>query len=276
MAKTLFERIWERHVVAEPEGEPALLFVDLHLIHEVTSAQAFDGLRLAGRSRPPTRSVARDDGSQRSDRGRARDGSARPGAARRAQPQLRGVRRSALRDRQRPRGDRPRDRPRARRDAAGDDDRLRRQPHLDAWRIRRARVRRRHVRSGARARDAVSPAGAAALDARPLRGRASPERDGQGHDPRRDRQARGGRRGRTRARVHRRGDSGPLDGEPDDDLQHVDRSRRAGGDDRSRRDDVRLPGRPSGRTHRPRLGAGSRRVAGARLRSRCYLRLRSS
>jgi 3-isopropylmalate/(R)-2-methylmalate dehydratase large subunit len=49
MTKTLFERIWERHVVAEPEGEPALFYVDLHLVHEVTSAQAFEGLRLAGR-----------------------------------------------------------------------------------------------------------------------------------------------------------------------------------------------------------------------------------
>jgi 3-isopropylmalate/(R)-2-methylmalate dehydratase large subunit len=46
---TLFEKIWERHLVAEPEGEPALLYVDLHLVHEVTSPQAFDGLRLAGR-----------------------------------------------------------------------------------------------------------------------------------------------------------------------------------------------------------------------------------
>jgi len=49
MAKTLFDKIWESHVVAEPPGEPALLFIDLHLIHEVTSAQAFDGLRMAGR-----------------------------------------------------------------------------------------------------------------------------------------------------------------------------------------------------------------------------------
>src|SRR3989442_11217067 len=49
LPKTLFEKIWERHVVAEPEGEPALLYVDLHLVHEVTSPQAFDGLRLAGR-----------------------------------------------------------------------------------------------------------------------------------------------------------------------------------------------------------------------------------
>ncbi len=62
MAKTLFDRIWERHVVAEPEGEPAVLFVDLHLIHEVTSPQAFDGLRLAGRTvRRPDLSLATMD-----------------------------------------------------------------------------------------------------------------------------------------------------------------------------------------------------------------------
>jgi 3-isopropylmalate/(R)-2-methylmalate dehydratase large subunit len=62
MAQTLFDRIWESHVVAEPPGEPALLYVDLHLIHEVTSPQAFDGLRLAGRSvRRPDLSVATMD-----------------------------------------------------------------------------------------------------------------------------------------------------------------------------------------------------------------------
>src|SRR6059036_114733 len=49
MPKTLFDRVWESHVVAEPPGEPALLYIDLHLVHEVTSPQAFDGLRLAGR-----------------------------------------------------------------------------------------------------------------------------------------------------------------------------------------------------------------------------------
>ncbi|HEY2935983.1 MAG TPA: 3-isopropylmalate dehydratase large subunit [Gaiellaceae bacterium] len=49
MAKTLFERLWESHVVREEPGEPALIYVDLHLVHEVTSPQAFEGLRLAGR-----------------------------------------------------------------------------------------------------------------------------------------------------------------------------------------------------------------------------------
>src|ERR671926_238217 len=49
MPKTLFEKIWEAHVVAEVEGGRALLYIDRHLVHEVTSPQAFDGLRLAGR-----------------------------------------------------------------------------------------------------------------------------------------------------------------------------------------------------------------------------------
>jgi 3-isopropylmalate/(R)-2-methylmalate dehydratase large subunit len=47
--KTLYEKIWDEHVVVSPEGEPTLLYVDLHLVHEVTSPQAFDGLRLNGR-----------------------------------------------------------------------------------------------------------------------------------------------------------------------------------------------------------------------------------
>ncbi len=49
MGQTLSEKVWERHVVHRTDGEPDLLYVDLHLVHEVTSPQAFDGLRLAGR-----------------------------------------------------------------------------------------------------------------------------------------------------------------------------------------------------------------------------------
>jgi len=47
--RTLFDKIWERHVVRQEAGKPALLYIDLHLVHEVTSPQAFEGLRLAGR-----------------------------------------------------------------------------------------------------------------------------------------------------------------------------------------------------------------------------------
>ena len=43
-AKTLSQKVWERHVVQSAEGEPDLLYIDLHLVHEVTSPQAFDGI----------------------------------------------------------------------------------------------------------------------------------------------------------------------------------------------------------------------------------------
>ena len=49
-AQTLSDKVWESHVVRREEGEPDLLYIDLHLVHEVTSPQAFDGLRLAGRA----------------------------------------------------------------------------------------------------------------------------------------------------------------------------------------------------------------------------------
>ncbi|MGH9040058.1 MAG: 3-isopropylmalate dehydratase large subunit [Acidimicrobiia bacterium] len=49
MGRTLSDKVWETHLVRREEGEPDLLYIDLHLVHEVTSPQAFDGLRLAGR-----------------------------------------------------------------------------------------------------------------------------------------------------------------------------------------------------------------------------------
>ena len=59
VAKTMFDKIWEAHLVKEVEGQPSLLYIDLHLVHEVTSPQAFDGLRIAGRPvRRPDLTVA--------------------------------------------------------------------------------------------------------------------------------------------------------------------------------------------------------------------------
>ena len=78
MPQTLFDRIWESHVVRESSGEPALLYVDLHLIHEVTSPQAFEGLRLAGRQvRRPDLSLATMDHNVPTDDGPVRDPLAR-------------------------------------------------------------------------------------------------------------------------------------------------------------------------------------------------------
>ncbi|MDR3710895.1 MAG: 3-isopropylmalate dehydratase large subunit [Capsulimonadaceae bacterium] len=62
MPKTMFEKIWEAHAVREETGKPSLLYIDLHLVHEVTSPQAFEGLRLTGRKvRRPDLTVATVD-----------------------------------------------------------------------------------------------------------------------------------------------------------------------------------------------------------------------
>ncbi|MDQ3392083.1 MAG: 3-isopropylmalate dehydratase large subunit [Actinomycetota bacterium] len=62
MPETLAEKVWERHVVRRVPGEPDLLYIDLHLVHEVTSPQAFEALRLAGRRvRRPELTIATED-----------------------------------------------------------------------------------------------------------------------------------------------------------------------------------------------------------------------
>jgi 3-isopropylmalate/(R)-2-methylmalate dehydratase large subunit len=71
---TLFEKIWESHVVDERPGEPALLYIDLHLVHEVTSPQAFESLRLAGRPvRRPDLTIATMDHNVPTELGPIRD-----------------------------------------------------------------------------------------------------------------------------------------------------------------------------------------------------------
>ena len=62
MGRTLAEKVWDAHVVRRVEGEPDLVYIDLHLVHEVTSPQAFDGLRMAGRPlRRPDLTLATED-----------------------------------------------------------------------------------------------------------------------------------------------------------------------------------------------------------------------
>ena len=63
MSGTLAEKVWADHVVVRGEnGAPDLLYIDLHLVHEVTSPQAFDGLRMAGRQvRRPDLTIATED-----------------------------------------------------------------------------------------------------------------------------------------------------------------------------------------------------------------------
>jgi len=60
--KTLAEKLWESHVVARSSGKPDLLHIDMHLVHEVSSPQAFEGLRMAGRKvRRPDLTLATED-----------------------------------------------------------------------------------------------------------------------------------------------------------------------------------------------------------------------
>src|SRR3954447_3078820 len=62
MPRTLFEKVWDAHVVRAAPDQPVLLYIDRHLIHEVTSPQAFDGLRAAGRTvRRPDLTMATED-----------------------------------------------------------------------------------------------------------------------------------------------------------------------------------------------------------------------
>src|SRR3954466_10583916 len=62
MGRTLLDKVWEKHIVRREEGRPDLLYIDLHLVHEVTSPQAFESLRLAARKvRRPELTIATAD-----------------------------------------------------------------------------------------------------------------------------------------------------------------------------------------------------------------------
>ena len=153
---------------AAAAGEPDLLFIDLHLVHEVTSPQAFDGLRLAGRGvrRPDLTVATADHNVPTTDIDKP---VADPISAKQLEVlvgQLRRVRHHLLPDGRRQPGHRPRHRARAGPHPAGHDHRLRRQPHLDPRRVRCAGLRHRHERGGARPRHPDPPPGAAGDDGR--------------------------------------------------------------------------------------------------------------
>ena len=260
---TLFDKVWDRHVVVpESADTPAVLYIDLHLIHEVTSPQAFDVLRSRGLGGAATRPDARDDGPLDADG---------PGAGRRS-----------CADRHRVRG------------AAGPAARaqLRRVRRRAARHARRTARDRAHHRAGTRGSRSPGKTivcgdshtsthgafGALAfgigttevghvlatqclLQRKPrtlaltISGRLSARRHGEGPDPRSHRAHRRQRRHRARDRVSRQRDRGAVDGRAHDRLQHVDRGRRARRHDRAGRDDVRLPARATARADGRGLGA---------------------
>ena len=146
--RTLVEKIWDDHVVAQDDGSPAVLAIDLHLVHEVTApgvhrASAPAAFASAGPSAPSPRPTIRRRPRRAACRSSTRWPPPRSSSSRRTaadfgdpDPRLR------LRDP----GDRPRHRPGAGPHPARHDDRLRRQPHGDARGVRGARLRDRDER----------------------------------------------------------------------------------------------------------------------------------
>ena len=173
-ALTLYDKLWDSHVVRAEADGTALLYIDRHLVHEVTSPQAYEGLTLAGRK--PWRIgsiVATADHNTPTkdwDQGirdpvsrlqvETLDANIRAHGAKAYFP---------FRDASA--GHRARDRSRAGRDAPGNDRRLRRLAHQHARRVRGARVRHRDLRGRARARDAVPADEEGEVDAGPGRRR---------------------------------------------------------------------------------------------------------
>ena len=263
--RTLVEKIWDDHVVTQDPGAPAVLAIDLHLVHEVTSPQAFTGLRTRGIGvRRPDKTVATADHGTPDDPARPPDhGHAGRGPDRPARDELPRLRHPAPRVRQRHPGDRPCHRPGARAHATGHDDRVRRLAHGDPRRVRGARVRHRDERGRDGPRD-PDPAPAPAEDLRGARRRtAQPGRLGEGHHPRAHRPDRHRRRHRACVRVPRRGHPRAVDGTADDDLQHEHRGRGAGRARRPGRHDIRVRPRPPARPAGCRVGRGGRPLAAA-------------
>ena len=153
LMRTLFDKVWDAHVVHQDDGGPALLYVDLHLVHEVTSPQAFEGLRLAGRRvrRPELTLATVDHNVPTGDRRAADRGRGRRRQVSTLVRNAREVGHRAARPRLARAGNRARDRPGAGTHPAGHGHRLRRLPHLHPRRVRGARVRDRDQRGGARA-----------------------------------------------------------------------------------------------------------------------------
>ena len=228
--RTLYDKIWDDHLVDEQPDGTCLLYIDRHLVHEVTSPQAFEGLRLTGRKvRAPDKTLCVvDHNVPTTDRNLPNPDPESARADRLSGRERQAVRARILRRVRQAPGHRPHHRPGAGLHPAGHDPRVRRQPHRDPRRVRRARLRHRHLRGRARARHPDADPDQVEEHARRGRRQAAAGRQRQGHHPGDHRRDRHRRRHRLRARICRRGDPRAVDGRPHDGLQHVDRGRRQG------------------------------------------------
>ena len=191
--RTLAEKVWDDHLVVKGEnGEPDLIYIDLHLVHEVTSPQAFDGLRAEGR---PVRRLDLTIATE--DHNTPTLDIDKPIADLTSRTQIETLRRNAAEFgvRLHSLGDKEQGivhvvGPAARPHDAGHHGRLRRQPHQHPRRVRRDGVRHRHERGRARPGDPDAAAQALQDDGDHRRGRAQARRHREGHHPRRHREDR--------------------------------------------------------------------------------------
>ena len=262
--KTLFEKVWDAHVVHEEPDCPAILYVDLHLVHEVTSPQAFAGLGERGLTvRRPDRTLATMDHSTPTKPGLAVvDAQAATQLARLAENcAAHGIELHAR---------------------SSDDNGI---VHVIGPELGRTQPgmtivcgdshTSTHGAFGALAFGIGTSevehvlATQCLLQHRPktfsvrFDGALQPNVTAKDLDPGVDRRDRRRRRDRARAGVSRRGGRAALDGGPDDPLQHVDRGGRAGRDDRARRDHLRVPRRSPRAARRGGLRATGRWLARA-------------
>ncbi len=246
MPKSLFDKIWDAHEVGGAETQ--LIYIDLHLVHEVTSPQAFDGLRLAGRAvRRPDRTLATADHNTPTDgtpvAAKIKDelsrvqvqtlerncaefgipvyslGSERQGIVHVIGPEL-GVTQPGM-------------------TIVCGDSHTATHGAFGALAFGIGTSEVEHVLATQCMVQSKPKSMRINYD-----GRARLRRHRQGPDPGDDRSDRRRRRDRPRRRVRGAGDRGAEHGGPHDDLQHDDRGRRPGGDDRARPDHVRLRDRP--------------------------------
>ena len=259
--RTLFDKIWESHLVDRQEDGTCLIYIDRHPRARGHQPAGLRGPRHGRALRAPSRTDPCGGRPQRAHhrplQGHHRTGI--PASGGHPGGQRQDLRHPGVRHGRRAPGHRPHRRAGAGLHPAGHDHRLRRFPHRHPRRVRQPRLRYRHLGGRARAGDPDPGPGPGQEHARPRRGQAAQGRDRQGHRAQDHRHHRHRGRHRLRHRIRGRGDPQPLDGRPDDGLQHDHRGRRA-----------RRPGRPPTKPPsptsraarwRPRARTGTRAVA---------------
>ncbi len=265
--RTLYDKIWESHLVHEKPGEASVLYIDRHLVHEVTSAQAFEGLREAGRRarRPELTLAVADHNVPTTNR---KLGISDPESALSVKTLENNAREFGI-------------------EYFGMDDIRQGIVHIigpeQGWTLPGLTIvcgdlhTATHGAFGALAFGIGTSEVEHVLATQTLMtsrsknmrvnvtGTASDRHPREGHHPRHHQQDRHGRRHRLCHRICRRHDPRAFDGRADDDLQHVDRRRRPRGPHRRRRDHVRLHPRTAARAQGRGMGSGDPLLAHAEI-----------